>query len=106
MCRFMLFVCALLMSAGTIITSPLAQPLTPERERALKPKDSFKECGQCPEVIVVPAGSFTMGSPASEPERYDNEGPQHQVTFERQFAVGKFPITIRRMGGLPGRWRL
>ena len=44
-------------------------PLSAERERALKPKDSFKECDTCPEMVVVPAGSFTMGSPASEKER-------------------------------------
>src|ERR1700730_18164308 len=44
-------------------------PLSPERERALKPKDSFKECATCPEMVVMPAGSFTMGSPANELER-------------------------------------
>ena len=32
-------------------------PLSPERERALKPKDSFKECANCPEMVVVPAGA-------------------------------------------------
>ena len=40
-----------------------SQPLTPTEERALKPKDSFKECDECPEMVVVPAGSFMMGSP-------------------------------------------
>ena len=44
-------------------------PLSATQERALKPKDSFKECDACPEMVVVPAGSFTMGSPASEKER-------------------------------------
>jgi formylglycine-generating enzyme required for sulfatase activity len=69
-------------------------PLSPERERALKPKDSFKECDQCPEMVVVPSGSFSMGSPASEVGRYDDEGPQHQVTISRSFAVGKFAVTV------------
>ena len=69
-------------------------PLSPERERALKPKDSFKECDACPEMVVVPAGSFTMGSPASEKERSSDEGPQRRVTFARQFAVGKFAVTF------------
>ena len=41
-------------------------PLSAAEERVLKPKDSFKECAQCPEMAVVPAGSFTMGSPDSE----------------------------------------
>jgi formylglycine-generating enzyme required for sulfatase activity len=71
-----------------------AVPLTAVQERALKPKDSFKECDQCPEMVVVPPGSFTMGSPANEPKRRDNEGPQYQVAFARQFAVGKFTVTF------------
>jgi formylglycine-generating enzyme required for sulfatase activity len=45
-------------------------------------------------MVVVPAGSFTMGSPASEKERGDNEGPQHTVTIPRAFAVGKFHVTV------------
>jgi hypothetical protein len=36
-------------------------PLSPELERALKPKDIFKECDNCPEMVVVPAGRFMMG---------------------------------------------
>ena len=69
-------------------------PLSPERERALRPRDSFKECGSCPEMVVIPAGSFTMGSPRSEPKRFEDEEPQHQVTFARPFAVGRFAVTF------------
>ena len=49
-------------------------PLSAAEERVLKPKDSFKECAQCPEMVVVPAGSFTMGSPDSEEERMKRKG--------------------------------
>jgi formylglycine-generating enzyme required for sulfatase activity len=35
----------------------------------LKPKDVFKECDKCPEMIIVPSGNFTMGSPSDEPDR-------------------------------------
>jgi formylglycine-generating enzyme required for sulfatase activity len=45
-------------------------------------------------MVVVPAGSFTMGSPAVEPGRNSWEGPQHVVTFARPFAVGKFEVTV------------
>jgi hypothetical protein len=44
--------------------------LTPEAERALQPGASFRECAKdCPEMIVLPAGEFTMGSPASDVAR-------------------------------------
>jgi Sulfatase-modifying factor enzyme 1/TIR domain len=63
------------------------------QEQALKPGDSFRECAKdCPEMVVVPAGSFAMGSPATEKGRYPNEGPQHEVTIKR-FAVSKFEVT-------------
>ena len=39
--------------------STQAAPLSPMQEKALKPKDTFKECANCPEMVVVPAGSFT-----------------------------------------------
>jgi formylglycine-generating enzyme required for sulfatase activity len=69
-------------------------PLTPPEEHALKLKETFRECDKCPEMVVAPAGSFIMGSPATELNRAKYEGPQHRVTFARQFAVGKFAVTF------------
>jgi len=67
----------------------------PEAERALKPQASFRECAKdCPEMIVVPAGTFTMGSPPTEQGRFDHEGPQHTVTIAKPFAVSKFDVTF------------
>ena len=69
--------------------------LRPETERALKPRDSFRECAEnCPEMVVVPAGEFMMGSPATEKGRNDNEGPQHLVTIAKPFAVSRFDLTF------------
>ncbi len=76
------------------LSSRPACPLSAAEERALKPKDSFKECDKCPEMVVVPAGSFTMGSPESELGRSFHEGPQHKVSFARPFAVGRFALTF------------
>ena len=47
-----------------------------------------------PVMIVVPAGSFVMGSPGDEEDRIDNEGPQFRVTFERGFALSRTEITV------------
>jgi formylglycine-generating enzyme required for sulfatase activity len=62
--------------------------------RCLRPKDSFKDCDTCPEMVVIPAGSFVMGSPDNERGRGTDEGPQHKVTFQRPFALGKFEVTF------------
>ena len=62
--------------------------------RCLKPGDSFKDCGECPEMVVIPAGEFLMGSPDNEFGRDSDEGPLHRVTFSRQFAAGKFAVTF------------
>ena len=66
--------------------------LTAEKERALKPKDSFKECTDCPEMVVVAAGSFMMGSPPSQDDTVEH--PQHKVTISKLFAVSKFELTF------------
>jgi formylglycine-generating enzyme required for sulfatase activity len=68
--------------------------LTAAQERGLKPKDTFRECTDCPEMVVVPAGSFTMGSPDGEKDRDKDEGPQHVVTISKPFAVGKVHVTV------------
>jgi formylglycine-generating enzyme required for sulfatase activity len=61
--------------------------------RCLKPKDTFKECPNCPEMVVVPAGHFAMGSPAGEGGHVNDEGPKHEVTIAKPFAVSHFAIT-------------
>jgi formylglycine-generating enzyme required for sulfatase activity len=69
--------------------------LTAKDERALKPGSSFRECAKdCPDMVVVPAGSFMMGSPDTETDRDKDEGPQHKVMFARPFAISKFEITF------------
>ncbi len=55
---------------------------------------SFHECTRCPEMIVVPAGRFVMGSPPDEKGRYDDEGPPRNVVIASNFAVSKFAITF------------
>ena len=54
----------------------------------------FRDCEACPQMVVVPAGSFTMGSPGTEDGRYDDEEPQHRVTVDYEFAVGVYEVTF------------
>ena len=53
----------------------------------------FRDCEECPELVVVPAGSFMMGSPDGEDGRHDWEGPVHRVHISEPFAVGVHEVT-------------
>ena len=52
----------------------------------------FRECPECPIMVGMPAGKFVMGSPATEPGRFDNEGPQRIVEVTA-FAMAKYPVS-------------
>ena len=67
------------------------QPAT--KLASLKPGETFRDCPDCPEMVVIPAGEFTMGSPDSEEGRRSSEGPQRTVKIAKPFAVGKLEIT-------------
>lgn len=67
--------------------------LSVEKERALMPAELFKECAGCPEMAMVPAGKFWMGSPPEEKGRSPDEDPRHEVAVGRPFAVSRFEIT-------------
>lgn len=56
----------------------------------------FRDCADCPEMVALPSGSFTMGSRNSEKGRYLEEGPQHPVDIAYQLAAGKSEVTVRQ----------
>ena len=83
-----------------------------ETERAAnqrKPGHRIRDCAACPDLVVVPAGSYRMGSPRDEEGRYEDEGPRHEVTIPRPLAVGVYEVTFgeweacRRDGGCSHR---
>ena len=71
-----------------------AESLLGELERERRVRD----CAECPEMVVIPAGSFMMGSPGSEEGRDDDEGPVHRVEIREPFAVGAYEVTRDEYG--------
>lgn len=49
----------------------------------------FRDCPDCPEMIIIPAGIFDMGTN----DAYENERPVHRVTIKQAFAIGKIEVT-------------
>ncbi|WP_437883877.1 dihydropyoverdine dehydrogenase [Pseudomonas sp. LRF_L74] len=64
---------------------------------ANEPGTVFKDCKDCPEMVVIPAGSFSMGTPDNEVGRQPDEGPLHEVTFAKPFAISRFHVTTAEL---------
>jgi len=82
---------------GQVQIQTQPQPATPNETPApadpalLAPGSVFRDCADCPEMVVIPEGTFAMGSPATAGNA--NERPQHPVTIAQRFALARFPIT-------------
>ena len=81
--------------------APQPQPEPPKPAAAVEPPKTFRDCPNCPEMVVVPAGSFAMGAAPGENQRYQvpateagRDEPQHKVTFAKPFALAKFDVTF------------
>ena len=89
---------------GVVIPNPV-------QIQAVKPGTVFKDCDECPEMVVIPAGSFLMGSP-NHTDPYSEDGypaaerPQHSVNIQ-SFAIGKYEVTQEQwfavMGSNPSK---
>jgi formylglycine-generating enzyme required for sulfatase activity/class 3 adenylate cyclase len=91
-------------SAPQPVPTPVPQPVPAQSSQpaptAPAPPKTFRDCPNCPEMVVIPAGGFQMGAAPGENQRYEvptnetgRDEPQHQVTFAKPFALGKFDIT-------------
>ena len=58
-----------------------------------EPGAVFKDCETCPEMVVIPAGSFKMGDVSGYRMGYAREKPVHEVKIDYSFAVGKYEVT-------------
>lgn len=68
---------------------PQATAEPPQSEPApTEPGRAFRDCSTCPEMVVVPAGSFTMGG------KTDYDHPTHRATIKSKFAIGRYEVTF------------
>lgn len=90
---------------AAVISSAAQQSPQPDRPAAgsYRVGDFFSDCDGCPRMVVVPAGSFQMGSTAGEQDwaersgrkrdMLDRERPRHERTISQSFAVGVHEVT-------------
>jgi formylglycine-generating enzyme required for sulfatase activity len=72
---------------------PAPPSVAPQPPPALAaPGQSFRDCPDCPEMVVVPPGQFMMGSDPSDKDSYGDERPRHTVTLKNAFAVGQYHV--------------
>ena len=92
-----------LLVAASVFLAVVSTGATAHGSEVRSPGDSFKDCDACPDMVVVPAGSFMMGSTKDErdwaaslggkPGWYEGEKPTHLVRIAQPFAAGKFEVT-------------
>lgn len=73
-------------AAAPANVGPLAAEPWPPKRGAI-----FKDCGNCPEMVVIPSGLFIMGVGAKR--KLDK--PAHRVNIAKPFAIGRFEVTFR-----------
>ena len=73
-----------------------AQPAVTAKVVAAADPGLIRDCPDCPELMVIPAGQFLLGSPADEREVHVGSGEQPglSVTMARPFAMGRYEITV------------
>ena len=57
-------------------------------------RDTLKDGGQGPEMVVLPAGYFRMGSPSDELGHESDEQPLRTVSLDRRLAMGRYEVTF------------
>jgi formylglycine-generating enzyme required for sulfatase activity len=80
----------LVQKAGRQLLGVPAEP--PAAEKKELDKTFTNSSGM--EFVLIPAGRFLMGSPANEPGRAENEGPQRQVQITKPFYLGKYEVKV------------
>ena len=77
-----------------VFQDPLRTPVKVKADGLSGLLGKGKTISQGPEMVVIPAGSFLMGSPEGEEGRTSDQGPQHRVSIARPFALGRHAVTF------------
>jgi formylglycine-generating enzyme required for sulfatase activity/serine/threonine protein kinase len=105
---------AVIPAVGNLLVAPFTEAKAKEMQKAVakslqKEVEEKEDLGKGIklEMVLIPAGRFMMGSPASEVGRKDNE-TQHEVTLTKPFYMGKYEVTQEQwqevMGTIPNNW--
>lgn len=84
------------LAPGAVADEPRSASATSSSAAATRAKAGtrFRDCDECPELVVIPAGTGVIGSPADETDRDENEGPMHDVRIGADLAVGRHEVTV------------
>jgi formylglycine-generating enzyme required for sulfatase activity len=75
------------------LTPPeLPQPEPPDDQTEPSAGTKFMPKPQMPDMVMIPAGPFWMGSENTDPSAYDNEKPRHEVNLGTYW-IGRYPVT-------------
>ncbi len=72
----------------------LAEALAEVDRLTLRPGRVFRDCRECPEMVVVPAGTFTQGASPDDARARSNELPSRTVRIPRPFAIGTHEVSF------------
>lgn len=87
--RRSIIVIGIILAFGHFAGSCAPVPSVKAKPAPTTPGAVFRDCPVCPEMVVIPAGRFQMGSP-----RFRSKLPVHDVTIQKPFAMGKYKVTF------------
>jgi formylglycine-generating enzyme required for sulfatase activity len=74
-------------AAAVLAVHGLAPAGATPKDSRLEPGATFQECRTCPEMVVIPAGKFVMGTPEGQRD-HEKDEHQHEVTIANAFGLG------------------
>lgn len=86
--------CLLCLPSACVNGAPDNAAPSPARVEGEVFRDALKDGGQGPEMVVLPAGSFRMGSPSGETGHRSYQGPVRTVNISKRIAMARYEVTF------------